>query len=192
MADSPVAICNMALISIGGAIIISLSEDTVSARICNSHYDDSLKATLAAVPWTFATKRGSLAVLTDAPVFGFINQYSLPADYLHMQEVYAADGITTLDVPWKIEDGKILTDQAAPLLIRYTYFNESTPAYTPLFVDALVARLTADMAMGITRLLPLRKQFLEEFGDKVSIAGSIDNQQGSDDALVSDMLTDVR
>lgn len=192
MASSPVQICNIALVALGANTILNLSEDSIAAIACNTHYQDSLKATLGAAHWTFATKRASLPVLAAAPEFGFLAAYLLPPDNLHVQEAYAADGITALDIPWVVEDGKILTDQAAPLLIKYTYNNQETPTYPTLFIDALVARVASDLALPVTRQLPLRTQWLETFLEKVSIAATIDSQQGSDDAFESNMLTDVR
>ena len=79
---SQVEICNQALTKAGAARIVSLLDDTESARVLSAIYGVKLDAELAAQPWTFAIKRAQLPASSTAPVFGWRYQYPLPADFI--------------------------------------------------------------------------------------------------------------
>ena len=73
-----VSICSNALRRLGDDPITSLTDNTERARLCNSFYEDTRDAVLRLHPWNFAITRTSLAKLSDAPAYGFSNQFSLP------------------------------------------------------------------------------------------------------------------
>lgn len=192
MASSPVEICNIALVSLGANTIAALTENSVSAIACNTNYANARDATLASAPWSFATRRVKLAAEETAPTFGFLRAFPLPSDHLHVWEVYESDQVTPLTIPWKVEEGKILTDAASPLHVRYIRKVTNVPLFTALFVDALAARIASDIAIPITRKLDIQQRHFEIFLEKVEIAKTLDSQQGSSDSLISNQLTDVR
>ena len=67
MATSQVALCNLALDTIGArATISALTESSAEAAACARNYDSALEATLQAANWNFARKQTSLSLLRDA------------------------------------------------------------------------------------------------------------------------------
>ena len=77
---SVVDICNSALNQIGASNIISLTEDSKSARILNQRYDFVRDAVFRAHPWNPLITRVVLAPDATAPAFEFTNQFTLPTD----------------------------------------------------------------------------------------------------------------
>ena len=68
---SVVDICNEAMDLLGTATIISLTQNSKEARLCNRRFDTVRDAVLRAHPWNCAIVRQQLAKNTTAPAFGF-------------------------------------------------------------------------------------------------------------------------
>ena len=81
---SVVDICNSALNALGASTIISLTENSKNARLCNQRYEPVRDAVFRSHPWNCLQKRVELAKDTTAPVFEFSNAYTLPADSLRI------------------------------------------------------------------------------------------------------------
>ncbi len=88
---SIVGICNSALIKLGASTILSLTEGSKNANLCNEQYEKLRDDLLRAHPWNFAAARQKLARLADAPAFGFAYAYQLPAAFLRAIEVSGND-----------------------------------------------------------------------------------------------------
>lgn len=87
MAETDVDICNEALMECGQKeTISSLDDNTTPARLCNKLYDSTLRKTLAAAPWKFATKRWTL-VLLQSTRDGWANVYEWPDDLVHAMRI---------------------------------------------------------------------------------------------------------
>jgi len=141
---SEVDICNLALQRLGAKTISSLSDDSTAARECNRVYAHARDSELRAHPWSFARDRTSLAADSTDPAFGYAKQYTLPSDYLRLLP-------TALQDDFQIENGKILTDDTAPLKIVYIKRETDPNKFDQLFVDLLVARIARDLAEKITQ-----------------------------------------
>ena len=76
---SVVDICNGALNQLGASTILSLTEDSKNARLCNARYTQVRDAVFRSHPWNCLQKRVQLAADSDAPAWGFTKQYTLPA-----------------------------------------------------------------------------------------------------------------
>ena len=74
---SVVDICNSALNLIGASNILSLTEDSKAARICNQRYNFVRDATFRSHPWNCLIRRATLSPETDTPNFDFSNQSQL-------------------------------------------------------------------------------------------------------------------
>jgi hypothetical protein len=81
---SVVDICNGALNQLGATTILSLTEDSKNARLCNSRFTQVRDAVFRSHPWNCLQKRQELAADTDAPAWGFSYAYTLPADCLRL------------------------------------------------------------------------------------------------------------
>ena len=79
--SSDVDICNAALNNIGASNIISLSEDSKAARVCNQRYTIVRDAVFRAHPWNCLIRRQELAS-SGTPVFEYSYSYPLPSNTL--------------------------------------------------------------------------------------------------------------
>lgn len=82
------------------------------------------------------------------PDFGFDKQVILPSDFVSMQEV-CSDDIGLTNIEYKVEGGKILTDNET-FYIRYTYYNSDPTLFSDDFADLLSLKLAMDTAYDIT------------------------------------------
>lgn len=157
---SEVDICNRALIKLGAATIISLTDDDPKATALNLSYPIVRDAELRRRRWKFALRRASLPALSAAPVFGFERQFQLPADPLCLRVIQVAEFHVGLDQSdyrgaptemFSIEGTQLLTNFAAPLPIRYIAQITDTATYDAAFVEALASRLAYENCERITQ-----------------------------------------
>lgn len=146
---SEVGICNRALQKLGAKRITSLSEDSRNARACNAAYEEARDSELRKHPWNFAITRVSLAADTATPDWGRANQFTLPADCLRIHDPYPEDNYNGRD--WVVEGRKILTDESAPLYLRYIAQITDPNTMDALFREALAARIAAETCEEITQ-----------------------------------------
>ncbi len=151
--QSETELCNGALALLGVDERLSdVETDTgVTARRCRSAYPRARDALLTQYPWNFAARRASLPSLAEGPVWGYAAAYLLPADFLRLRHVRHADPDTAYEIESRDEGRVLLCDLSAPLDILYTGRITSVGLFDPLFMDALTARLAADLAMPVTQ-----------------------------------------
>jgi hypothetical protein len=180
---SEVSICNRALRVLGVAPIAALGEDSKAGSWAAETYADARDALLAEYPWNFAIKRAALAATVDEPTWGPAHLYPLPADCLR---VLALEGEPEQAVdPWHVEERSIATDAAAPLNIRYIAKVTDPAQFTPLFVEALAARLAAEGAFHFTGSTSREAQLAERYRELVANARRYDAQEGTAEGLVA-------
>lgn len=162
---SVVQICNQALTKIGALRITDLLDDTPSARLMSAIYEIKRDAELAAHPWTFAITRAEIPALATAPGFGWLREFTLPADCLRLVEVgedYTFYASTTGPL-YQREGNAILSDTESPLAIRYVQRVTNTGLFSPLFVEALACRLAAEAVEERTQNLSKREAAWKEY-----------------------------
>ena len=172
---SVVDICNGALNQLGATTILSLTEDSKNARLCNSRYTQVRDALFRTHPWNCLQKRTELAKDTATPAWGFSSAFTLPADCLRL--LYIID----YDSNHKVEGRKILsnTDTMKILYIgRITDPNE----YDELLRETLSASLAADIAYGVTSSNPVAQNMYTLFQDKLRDARFVDSTEGQNNA----------
>lgn len=147
--SSVVGICNRALQKVGQSDrIASITENSAAARACNAAYEPVRDALLRRHVWSFAVKRASLPS-TTTPEHGYGYAYTLPSDYVRLapldqdEEAYMSK--------WKVEDGKILTNDTAPLDIRYVYKVEDPNKFDTLFRELLAAEIGIEICEELTQ-----------------------------------------
>ena len=168
---SVVDICNGALNQLGASTILSLTEDSKNARLCNARYTQVRDSVFRSHPWNCLQKRVQLAADTATPAWGFTKQYTLPADCLRLLT------ILDYDSDYKVEGRKILTDNSSVKILyiaRITDPNE----YDELLRETLSAALAADIAYGITSSNPLTQNMYQLFRDKLREARFVDSTEG--------------
>ena len=168
---SIVDICNGALNQLGASTIITLTEDSKNARLCNARFTQIRDSVFRSHPWNSLQKRVELAADTDTPAWGFTSQFTLPADCLRVLT------ILDFDSDYKIEGRKILTDNSSMKILyvsRVTDPNE----YDELLRETLSAALAADIAYAVTSSNPVAKNMYDLFQQKLKEARFVDSTEG--------------
>ena len=140
---SVVEICNGSLNQLGATTILSLTEDSKNARLCNQRYTQVRDGVFRSHPWNCLQKRIELAADTTTPAWGFKNAYTLPSDCLRLLK------ILDYDSNYKVEGRKILSNTSSMKILyiaRVTDPNE----YDELLRETLSAALGADIAFAVT------------------------------------------
>jgi len=168
---SVVDICNGALNQLGATTILTLTEDSKNARLCNARYTQIRDSVFRSHPWNCLQKRLQLAADSDAPAWGFTKQYTIPADCLRVLT------ILDYDADYKIEGRKILTDNSTMKILyisRVTDPNE----YDELLRETLSAALAADIAYAVTSSNPTATNMYNLFQSKLKEARFVDSTEG--------------
>ena len=168
---SVVDICNGALNQLGASTILTLTEDSKNARLCNARYTQVRDSVFRSHPWNCLQKRQELAADTDTPAWGFTQQYTIPADCLRILT------ILDYDSDYKIEGRKILTDNST-MKILYISRVEDPNEYDELLRETLSAALAADIAYAVTSSNPTATNMYRLFQDKLKEARFVDSTEG--------------
>lgn len=172
---SEVAICNLALAEVGrGAEIVSLDEPVQAARACKRRYPYARDAVLRSYDWNFASRRTTLPALDGPPPFGYAAAFLLPVDCLLVRTVHEAG-----PRGWEIEDRRILADAAPPLRITYTARVTNPMSFDVLFIDALVTRLAADLAVQLADSPSRAASLYQLYREKLALARARDSDEGT-------------
>jgi hypothetical protein len=181
---SVVDICNGALNQLGATTILSLTEDSKNARLCNSRYTQIRDALFRTHPWNCLQKRVQIAADTTAPTWGFTYAYTLPADCLRLLK------ILDYDSNYKVEGRKILSNTSSMKILyvaRITDPNE----YDELLRETLSASLGADIAFGVTSNNQTATNMYNLFKEKLRDARFVDSTEGQNidsDLGMSDVI----
>ena len=168
---STVEICNGALNQLGATTILSLTEDSKNARLCNSRFTQVRDGVFRSHPWNCLQKRIELAQDTTAPAWGFKYAYTLPADCLRLLR------ILDYDSNYKVEGRKILSNTSSMKILyigRITDPNE----YDELLRETLSAALGADIAFAVTSNNQTATNMYNLFQDKLKDARFVDSTEG--------------
>ena len=168
---STVDICNGALNQLGATTILSLTEDSKNARLCNSRYTQVRDGLFRTHPWNCLQKRVELAADTDAPAWGFTSAYTLPADCLRLLK------ILDYDSNYKVEGRKILSN-ASSMKILYIGRITDPNEYDELLRETLSASLAADIAFAVTSNNTTATNMYNLFQDKLRDARFVDSTEG--------------
>ena len=164
MAFSKTYIANRALSKLGETRVSNVDTDnTKKAKVIRFMWDSVRDALIQSYPWNFAKKRTQLAADSTAPTWGFNVRYTLPVDFLCLLDIYG-------NPEYRIEDGFILTDQSAPLEIKYMYRVTNTSKFDAMFVEALANRLAFEGAEEITQSNSKKEILGQEYLKNISDA----------------------
>ena len=149
-----VEICNLSLSLLGVGPIASLQEQTAQAQHCRVFYDQARDATLAARWWAFASAAVDLVQRTSGTFPGWACVYGHP-DALTVRKVGGTEiftGEPSQDFRVYVDTGdglrKIATNvEGAKAEVTAKIMDPTL--FEPLFVDALVWRLAAYLAIPL-------------------------------------------
>ena len=168
---SVVDICNGALNQLGASTILSLTEDSKNARLCNARYTQIRDSLFRSHPWNCLIKRVELARDTATPTWGCSYQFTLPADCLRVLT------ILNYDYDYKIEGRKVLANHAT-VKIQYVARVEDPNQYDELLRETISAALAADIAYAVTSSNPTATNMYNLFQSKLKEARFTDATEG--------------
>ena len=163
--SSEVQICNRALIKIGAKTILSLSDETKNARLCNTIYADERDTLLRSHPWNFAIRRASLALVAEVtPNWDYT--YQLPTDCLRV--IYPDVQVHL----YRIENKRLLTNVLLDYVLYITKVTDVTK-FDPSFTSTLACKLAMVLAKAISDNEPLLEQMAEGYARAIVDARSV-------------------
>ena len=180
---SVVDICNGALNQLGASTILSLTEDSKNARLCNARYTQVRDSLFRSHPWNCLQKRIQLAADTTAPAWGFTSAYTLPADCFRLLR------ILDYDSNHKVEGRKILTNNSS-MKILYVARIEDPNEYDELLRETISAALAADIAYAVTSSNPVSLNMYNLYQTKLKDARFVDATEGQNTSQ-EDGMADV-
>jgi hypothetical protein len=148
-----IGIVNRALQLLGQPQVASLNENNRSSRAILRAYESVKLAELEGHCWGFSIRRAELAAAATPPLFGKGHYYPLPNDFL-----YRAPDEVSFGLPdkhdYEIENFQdqlcIVSDEPAPLPIRYVSNSITEAAFSATFAEALAAALAMNCCEDIT------------------------------------------
>lgn len=183
---SVVDICNNALDKLGHGSIISLTDGSTAAKLCNRNWPLARNKVLRDHPWNFAVKRVATAPSTTPPVWGFSYEHPLPNDCLRLLEVC---GMSTDD--YQLEGRSILTNSSV-LYIRYIAEITDPNMYDVVFQDVVATRLALEVCESLTQSNTKKEILWNEYQESLITARKIDAQENPPIALVEDDWIKIR
>lgn len=168
---SVVDICNGALNQLGASTILTLTEDSKNARLCNARYTQVRDSLFRSHPWNCLIKRVELARDTEVPSWGFSYQFTLPADCLRVLT------ILNYDYDYKVEGRKILANHGT-VKIQYVARIDDANQYDELLRETLSSALGADIAYAITSNNTTSQNMIVSYQEKLRDARFVDSTEG--------------
>lgn len=187
---SKVEICNKGLQLLGAKRITDLAENSRNAKACNFVYESLKRECLRLHVWMFSIKRADLAADSPAPSWGRANSFTLPSDFIRLAKPYPEDDYNSRD--WLIEGKKILTDESAPLYIRYVYDVTDPNEMDSLFIKYFSAEIANTLCEEITQSNTKQAKAIAERDDALAKAKKINAIEQPPQQAVEDPWVTVR
>jgi len=216
---SQVSICNLALGWLGANLITSLNDDNREAQLCKTNYDDIRDAVLEEREWTFAVRRLTLPPMVLQPVYGYRNQFLLPNDVLRLLNVpntqftdpsaailgggpsgihegpdqqpqLATYRVESIESP--SANGTVILANTDRIICRVIWRVTNIDLYSPLFIQALAARIAADLTIPLTQNRALQRDMWQLYERKLNRASAMDGIQGRMEIKRSNAVQRVR
>lgn len=173
-------IANRALTLIGEARVVSMDDASKQAKACKSQFDITRQSELRANRWGFAMRRAQLAASATAPAFQFARAFPFPTACLRVDFVgdyYVGPSLTDYrtsdESAFAIEGRSILTDLPAPLDVRYLVDVTDASQFDAMFVDAMAAKLAADIAIDLTQSKAMFEKSMAAYGLAIARAKQV-------------------
>lgn len=180
MATSEVAICNSAIVKLGGQRILSLTDNHPLARLMAEQYPLQRDELLYAHPWKFALKTYAPAEIAQPPGVSLPKfRFGLPLDCLR---IIGTDSPTDV---WSVQDGSLYVDRQFPV-ITYIARIEDVSKFTPGFSELLASKLAYECCYSVVQSVTLKNQLQQEYERKLSQVRSFSAQEGSSPRVYAD------
>jgi len=179
---SKIQLISNALILIGDAPISSLNDSGAGAIVGANLYESSYNNMLSLHKWRFATKKATLARLSDKPLSGYDYQYQLPADLLIVHN-------TSASYDFDIYEDKIFTNKDT-LEIEYTFkvAEDYLPAY---FIKAFEFFLASEFSIPVTGNATRATTYQAMFKDQMRKAKGLDSTSRPAQQIKHNLIEDI-
>jgi hypothetical protein len=184
-----VEICSIALMNLGSEAITSIDDATTRAKLCKAYYPVVRDAVLRAYPWNCAKYTQSLALLAAVPVNeNWEHQFTLPTSpYCLWVPKFMNE-----DLIYEIT-GRVLLTNESEVILNYIYQVENPGLFDPLLVEAIIARLSHNLAYPLTGVASTAELMWKLYLVKLQEARTIDGMEnGEEKSYESNALIDVR
>lgn len=195
--DSPVGICNGALVALGEDLISSISppDATKAARLCSVRYDVIRRQVLRATPWSCAKQLAVLSASPTAPSFGWGFSYTVPADFLRLWS--AGDGPDADAWDWESDrydliGNTILTNYAGPLNVVYVRDLQDCTVMDSLLAQIISLTLAEDIAIALTGSTQKKQEMSSAIDRLLPDARLVTSQESSPQELDEDVWLRAR
>jgi hypothetical protein len=168
---STVDICNGALNQLGATTILSLTEDSKNARLCNSRYTQVRDSVFRSHPWNCLQQRVELASPTATPAWGYSIKYYRPGDCLRLLR------ILDYDSNHKVEGRSILSNNSSMKILYISRVTDPNQ-YDENLRETLSAALAADIAYAITSNNTTQQNMIALYQEKLKDARFVDSTEG--------------
>lgn len=176
---SETSICNQALSWLGAREITSLEDPSTEAEYCRNNYPFLRDAVLEERMWTFATERATSTV-ADLDDWGILYKHPIPLDWMAVYRVYSDVNGTNSD--WSREGRYILAPETTVYMWGLKRITD-TGQMSTMFVEALAARLAADLAIPLTENRQLQVDMWNLYQQKLKEAAARDGMQGRNERV---------
>lgn len=187
---SKVQICNIALARLGASRITSLTDNTAEAKLCNLLFNDIADLVMVEGSWSTTIRRASLNLTSNTPAFGYTSEFQLPTNPFCLK-LLSINDVTPGDEDYRIEGDKLLANITS-MKVRYIARITDTQSYGPFLTQAIISRLTAELAYSITGQANAAERWMQQYELDVRKGLANDGQQGSNEQTVSPDLLNVR
>lgn len=171
-------VANLAISLLKGNPVTSIDPPDRGSKVAKAAaqwYDDARREALSETDWDFALKRTQISSST-APAFGWSAAYQLPSDYIRLSSIGDEKNPLT-EKDYKVENGFILCNEAAPLNVIYVYDVEDITKFSPKFLVAFAKKLASYIAAAVTGSLNMAAGLGELSEIDMSVAKTQDAQQ---------------
>jgi len=178
----------MALSQLGAHTITDLGLDDKNSELCNLFIEPTIDEILRLHPWNCAYYRKTLALLDDAPDFGYDCKYTLPsAPYCLRAMRINGDW----QYAFKVEGRELLTDEGS-VDLEYIKRIVNPADFDALVITVIATRLAWRLSFLVTQSVSVRKSAGEEFRSALVEARAADAQEGSAEEFTASSWRDSR
>jgi len=191
--SSETEVCSSALLLLGEDEITDIDGSANREKLCKRIYSQTRDDLLRKHYWNFSLIRVSLALDATAPVFGFDNAFTLPPDFIRVQAINRNESLEehSFDIPYKIENGRLLTDEDQVDLLYVARITSPTQ-WDSLFRTTLEYLLASKFAIPVMNNVNLHRLMFGLYKDNLIEARVADAHDGTPDRVFDQDLNQAR
>ncbi len=167
-----ITICNLALLKLGNAGIISFNDGTPQSGYCGLLFQPTLDEVMRSHEWSFAKQIVTLSQSSTPPLFDWFYSYQLPNDFSRLVG-FNNFCENSPDLPFEIMGTSLLTDEPTANICYVRKITDSN-FLDGITVDLVALRMAQKLAQPLGRSTQLEQVLLGEFQKTLEEARRID------------------